>query len=101
MAMRRLITQRIASQSDPDSASLDARLAPSPVPAVASTSNPNPSTQSTSPPRRPKFSMAPTPQAELENVRVPRPAGMPEWGPAVVSDQDAPIKGYRKEDRWV
>lgn len=45
--------------------------------------------------------MAPTSQDDLENVRVPRPAGMPQWGPALVTEGDAPKKGQRKEDRWV
>jgi cytochrome c oxidase assembly protein subunit 16 len=53
------------------------------------------------PPKKAKFSMAPKSQDELENVRVPRPASMPSWGPAVITDGDAPKKGARKEDRWV
>jgi cytochrome c oxidase assembly protein subunit 16 len=41
-----------------------------------------------------------TSQDEYEPVRVPRPAGMPEWG-AMPSSGDAPVKGSRPEDRWV
>lgn len=41
-----------------------------------------------------------TSQDDYEPVRVPRPAGMPEWG-AAPSAEDAPVKGARKEDRWV
>lgn len=39
-------------------------------------------------------------QDDYEPVRVPRPAGMPEWG-AMGSSGDAPVKGARPEDRWV
>jgi cytochrome c oxidase assembly protein subunit 16 len=40
---------------------------------------------------------------EYEPVRVPRPEGVPEWGVggAVGASEDAPLKGSRKEDRWV
>ncbi|BEI80256.1 hypothetical protein CcaverHIS002_0107850 [Cutaneotrichosporon cavernicola] len=41
-----------------------------------------------------------TSQDDYEPVRVPRPAGMPEWG-AMPSGEDAPVKGARPEDRWV
>ncbi|KAL1409815.1 Flavin-linked sulfhydryl oxidase of the mitochondrial IMS [Vanrija albida] len=51
------------------------------------------------PPKK-KFSMAPTTNDDYEPVRVPRPAGVPEWG-GMRAGPDAPIKGHRKEDRWV
>lgn len=63
------------------------------------------STQETADPDKPvkkkrkPLSMAPIPQDQLENVRVPRPPGVPEWGAPAA--EDAPIKGRRKEDRWV
>ena len=44
--------------------------------------------------------MAPVDRDELENVRVPRPPGVPEWG-TVHGGELAPVKGQRKEDRWV
>lgn len=50
--------------------------------------------------KRKAFSMAPVDREDLENVRVPRPPGVPEWG-VVKSSGDAPIVGQRKEDRWV
>jgi cytochrome c oxidase assembly protein subunit 16 len=37
---------------------------------------------------------------EYEPVRVPRPEGVPEWG-AAGGGEEAPLKGSRKEDRWV
>ena len=46
------------------------------------------------------LSMTPVDRDDLENIRVPRPAGVPEWG-TIQSKDDAPIKGQRKEDRWV
>ena len=49
--------------------------------------------------KRKPLSMAPIPQDQLENVRVPRPPGVPEWG--APASEDAPVKGRRKEDRWV
>ena len=52
------------------------------------------------PKKKKKFSMAFIPQEELENVRVQRLPGMPEWG-APSTAQDMPVKGHRKEDRWV
>ncbi|EIW65939.1 hypothetical protein M231_02840 [Tremella mesenterica] len=39
-------------------------------------------------------------QEEYEPIRVPRPAGVSEWG-SVGGLEEAPLKGYRKEDRWV
>ncbi len=50
--------------------------------------------------RKGGISMAPVDRDDLENVRVPRPPGVPEWG-TVKGGEDAPIKGQRKEDRWV
>ncbi len=50
--------------------------------------------------RRKAFSMRPVDRDELENVRVPRPPGVPEWG-YVPGVEEAPVKGQRKEDRWV
>lgn len=44
--------------------------------------------------------MAPLGNEEYEPVRVPRPEGVPEWGPGTVGEE-APMKGSRKEDRWV
>lgn len=41
-----------------------------------------------------------TSQDELEPVRVPRPAGVPEWGVGG-GGPEAPVKGARPEDRWV
>lgn len=41
-----------------------------------------------------------TSQDELEPVRVPRPAGVPEWGVGG-GGPEAPVKGARAEDRWV
>lgn len=49
--------------------------------------------------RRKKFSMTPVSQDELENIRVARPEGVPEWG--APASEDMPVKGRRKEDRWV
>jgi cytochrome c oxidase assembly protein subunit 16 len=47
------------------------------------------------------FSMAPIAMEDLDTeVRGPRPAGAPEWG-YVPGATDAPLKGHRKEDRWV
>nr|P0CM84.1 RecName: Full=Cytochrome c oxidase assembly protein COX16, mitochondrial; Flags: Precursor [Cryptococcus neoformans var. neoformans JEC21]P0CM85.1 RecName: Full=Cytochrome c oxidase assembly protein COX16, mitochondrial; Flags: Precursor [Cryptococcus neoformans var. neoformans B-3501A] len=46
------------------------------------------------------FSMASVSQDDYEPVRVPRPVGVPEWGGGR-SGEEAPMKGYRKEDRWV
>jgi cytochrome c oxidase assembly protein subunit 16 len=37
---------------------------------------------------------------EYEPIRVPRPAGTPEWG-AGGGGEEAPVKGKRREDRWV
>jgi cytochrome c oxidase assembly protein subunit 16 len=45
--------------------------------------------------------MAPTAQDDYEPVRVPRPEGVAEWGAVAEASEDAPIKGHRKEDRWV
>ncbi|WVQ80130.1 hypothetical protein IAT38_002231 [Cryptococcus sp. DSM 104549] len=70
-------------------ASLDASLDSS-----RSSSNP------TTPPKRPKFSMAAVSQDDYEPVRVPRPEGVPEWGGGR-GGEEAPLKGQRKEDRWV
>ena len=39
-------------------------------------------------------------QDEYEPVRVPRPEGMPEWGPGR-GREEVPVKGKRKQDRWV
>ncbi|OXG36486.1 cytochrome c oxidase-assembly factor COX16 [Cryptococcus neoformans Bt120] len=64
--------------------SLDASLASSPAP----------------PKKKKKFSMASISQNDYEPVRVPRPEGVPEWGGGR-SGEEAPMKGYRKEDRWV
>ncbi|WVO15254.1 hypothetical protein L204_102910 [Cryptococcus depauperatus] len=47
-----------------------------------------------------KFSMTPTSTDDYEPIRVPRPAGVPQWGSARAGEE-APIKGSRKEDRWV
>lgn len=44
--------------------------------------------------------MASISQNDYEPVRVPRPEGVPEWGGGR-SGEEAPMKGYRKEDRWV
>lgn len=44
--------------------------------------------------------MAPVAQDDYEPVRVPRPSGVPEWG-AGQAGEEAPLKGRRKEDRWV
>lgn len=52
-------------------------------------------------PRKSKLSFAAVDQDSYEPVRVPRPAGMPEWGPGVRPEEEAPKKGSRKEDRWV
>ncbi|WVQ77894.1 hypothetical protein IAR50_007599 [Cryptococcus sp. DSM 104548] len=68
------------SSSEPSLSSLDAR----PI---------------TKAPRK-KFSMAAVSQDDYEPVRVPRPEGVPEWG-AGKAVEEAPMKGYRKEDRWV
>ena len=46
------------------------------------------------------LSMSPVSQDAYEPVRVPRPEGLPEWGPAPAVEE-APVKGQRKEDRWV
>lgn len=51
--------------------------------------------------KKKKFSMAYVPQDDLENVRAPRPEGFPEWGLPADAGEDAPVKGRRKEDRWV
>lgn len=73
----------------------------------ASTPSPSSSSQSnlemTGEPKKKKkkFSMAFISQDELENVRAPRPDGFPEWGMPADAGEDAPIKGRRKEDRWV
>lgn len=50
---------------------------------------------------RKKFSMAPTANDDYEPVRVPRPAGMAEWGGVAGASPDAPVKGQRDTDRWV
>ncbi|TXT03885.1 hypothetical protein VHUM_04308 [Vanrija humicola] len=47
------------------------------------------------------FSLAPTSNDDYEPIRVPRPAGVSEWGGVRDASPDAPIKGHRKEDRWV
>jgi cytochrome c oxidase assembly protein subunit 16 len=65
----------------------------------AALSSPTPSSSSESKPKKKKFSLAAVDRENLENVRVPRPPGAPEWG--APSAQDAPLKGHRKEDRWV
>lgn len=44
--------------------------------------------------------MASVSQDDYEPVRVPRPEGVPEWGEGK-SGEEAPMKGYRREDRWV
>ena len=49
--------------------------------------------------KKKKFTMAFTPQDELENRRVERPEGVPQWGAPAA--EEAPVKGRRKEDRWV
>ena len=50
--------------------------------------------------KRKGFSMMPVDREDFENVRVPRPPGVPEWGVAP-GGPEAPVKGQRKEDRWV
>jgi len=73
----------------------DSKLAsPSPPPAAAALEG-VPKT-----PTRRKFSMAAVGNDEYEPVRVPRPEGVPEWG-AAGGGEEAPLKGSRKEDRWV
>jgi len=57
------------------------------------------STEKPAKPKKKKFSMSFTPQDELENKRVERPEGVPQWGAPAA--EDAPVKGRRKEDRWV
>ncbi|ODO08325.1 cytochrome c oxidase-assembly factor COX16 [Cryptococcus wingfieldii CBS 7118] len=69
-----------SASSEPSLSSLDAR--------------------STAKPSRKKFSMAAVSQDDYEPVRVPRPQGVAEWG-AGNAVEEAPLKGYRKEDRWV
>lgn len=51
--------------------------------------------------KRKKFSMAPTSNDDYEPVRVPRPAGVSEWGGVGGASPDAPVKGHRDTDRWV
>lgn len=51
--------------------------------------------------KRKKFSMAPTANDDYEPVRVPRPAGVSEWGGVADAGPDAPLKGARDTDRWV
>jgi cytochrome c oxidase assembly protein subunit 16 len=49
-----------------------------------------------------KLSMKPISNEDYEPVRVPRPAGVPEWGgPAVNAGAEAEPIGRRKTDRWV
>lgn len=50
-------------------------------------------------PKKKKFTMAFTPQDELENRRVERPEGVPQFGAPI--SEEAPVVGRRKEDRWV
>ena len=50
--------------------------------------------------KRKPFSMAPVDRDDLENIRVPRPRGVPEWG-VMRGGEEAPVIGQRKEDRWV
>ncbi|WOO78834.1 Cytochrome c oxidase assembly protein COX16, mitochondrial [Vanrija pseudolonga] len=57
-------------------------------------------TSAPAPPKK-KFSLAPTSNDDYEPIRVPRPAGVSEWGGVRGASPDAPIKGQRKEDRWV
>lgn len=83
-------------QSPPDS-SLDATLSSQPSPHTPALTDDTPA----APKKRPKLSFTPVNQQEYEPVRVPRPAGMPEWGAAPPAGEDAPLKGQRKEDRWV
>lgn len=45
--------------------------------------------------------MAPTSNDDYEPVRVPRPAGVSEWGGVGGASPDAPVKGHRDTDRWV
>ncbi|WRT66682.1 uncharacterized protein IL334_003642 [Kwoniella shivajii] len=79
----------------PEDSSLNADLTnPTSSSSLTSTSNPTKRT------RKSKFSMTPVPRDEYEPVRVPRPEGVPEWG-AVKAGEEAPLKGQRKEDRWV
>lgn len=49
---------------------------------------------------RRKFSMQALNNEEYEPVRVPRPEGVSEWGGGV-GGEEAPVKGKRREDRWV
>lgn len=51
--------------------------------------------------KRKKFSMAPTSNDDYEPIRVPRPAGVSEWGGVGGASPDAPVKGQRETDRWV
>lgn len=51
--------------------------------------------------KKKKFSMAPTANDDYEPVRVPRPAGVSEWGGVGGAAPDAPVKGHRDTDRWV
>lgn len=77
-----------STPSSPPSSLLDADINPD--------TSPSPSK-----PRKSKLSLAAIDQDAYEPVRVPRPAGMPEWGPGVREEEAAPLKGSRKEDRWV
>jgi cytochrome c oxidase assembly protein subunit 16 len=73
-------------------------------PTPSSSSSPSPSSSQSGrtprPPRKNIFEFVP--QDELENVRVPRPEGVPEWGGGGVGKEEmAPVVGRRKGDRLV
>ena len=86
-------------------ARLDASLS-SPSPPISSSSSSSSSQteqkrpEGTPKPPKRKFSMAAIDNASYEPVRVPRPEGVPQWGGGG-GGEDAPLKGSRKEDRWV
>ncbi|KIR56789.1 cytochrome c oxidase-assembly factor COX16 [Cryptococcus gattii Ru294] len=83
-----------------DSSSLDSALAAPTSLSSPSSLDASPVSVPAPPKKKKRFSMASVSQDDYEPVRVPRPEGVPEWG-AGKSGEEAPMKGYRREDRWV